>query len=110
MSAVTEHATHEHHPAHDHHVPSDNYFIKVALFLAVLTAVETSTYWWPSSLSSFATPTLLVLMAIKFWTIIRIFMHLKFDSPIFSVMFYIGLGLALFVYIVYLFTFQFFAR
>lgn len=108
MSAVTEHAAHEHHKAHDHHVPSDMYFIKVALVLAVFTAVETSTYWWPAS--SFTTPTLLLLMAVKFWIIIRIFMHLKFDSPLFSVMFYIGLGLALFVYIVYLFTFQFFAR
>lgn len=110
MSAVTEHAAHEHHKAHDHHVPSDSYFIKVALVLAVFTAVETSTYWWPDAASSFTTPTLLLLMAVKFWVIIRIFMHLKFDSPLFSAMFYIGLGLALFVYIVYLFTFQFFAR
>lgn len=113
MSAVTEHVDHEHHghstdEADPHHVPSDRYFIKVALFLAVLTAAETATYW--VDLGSIATPSLLLMMAIKFWVIIRIFMHLKFDSALFGLMFYIGLGLAIAVYCVYLFTFQFFAR
>jgi cytochrome c oxidase subunit 4 len=42
--------------------------------------------------------------------IILIFMHLKFDNKLFSILFYIGLGLALFVYGVALSTFQFFAR
>jgi cytochrome c oxidase subunit 4 len=35
-------------------------------------------------------------------------MHLKFDSKIFSFLFYTGLGLALFVYIAALATFKFF--
>ena len=48
-------------------------------------------------------------MTIKFFMIVSIFMHLKFDSKLFSVMFYIGLGLAMFVYMVFLSTFQFFA-
>jgi cytochrome c oxidase subunit 4 len=107
MSAVTEHADHE-ADAHDgHHTPSDRHFINVALFLAALTAAETATYW--VDLGSFATPALIIMMSIKFWIIIRVFMHLKYDSALFSVMFYIGLGLALFVYFVYLATFEFFA-
>ena len=36
-------------------------------------------------------------------------MHLKFDNRLFSVMFYMGLGLAIAVYIVALFTFKFFS-
>ena len=111
MSAVTEHvenhglATDEHDV---HHVPSDRYFIKVAVVLAVLTALETSTYW--IHLGGFATPLLLILMTIKFVMIVLIFMHLKFDNKLFSVLFYMGLGLAMLVYLVFLATFQFFAR
>jgi len=110
MSAVTEHAEHEHigHADHEPHIPTDRYFIKIALILAAFTAAETSTYWL--DFGSFATPLLLILMAIKFFMIILIFMHLKFDNKLFSLMFYIGLGLALFVYCVALSTFQFFAR
>ena len=117
MSAAVEHtdsATEANHDAHGHehghdgHVPKASYVIKIAIILAVVTALETSTYWWPESLSAAATPALLIMMAIKFFMIVSIFMHLKFDSKIFSFMFYTGLGLAVFVYLVFLFTFQFF--
>lgn len=120
MSAATDHSEHT-GETHDHaehgsgvvshgHELSDYYFIKVALVLAAVTALETSTYWWPDSLDPAATPALLIMMAIKFFMILLIFMHLKFDSKIFSLMFYIGLGLAVSVYCVFLSTFQFFAR
>ena len=108
MSTATEHAEHEHmgHAEHEPHIPTDRYFINVALWLALLTALETSTYW--IDLGSVATPALIIMMAIKFFMIILIFMHLKFDNKLFSLMFYIGLGLAIFVYCVALATFQFF--
>ena len=113
MSAVTEHSDHaderiEGAADDKHHVPSDRHFIKIALILALLTALETSTYW--IHLGSFATPLLLILMTIKFFMIILVFMHLKYDSKVFSTMFYIGLGLAVLVYSVFLSTFQFFDR
>ena len=76
--------------------------------LAVITALETSTYWWPHSVHALAMAVLLVLMTVKFFMILLWFMHLKWDSKLFSAMFYIGLGLALAVYIVALLTFQFF--
>ena len=115
MSAVTEHAEHADHADHGHghdepHIPSDMYFIKTALVLAFVTALETSTYWWPESMHSFATPSLLIMMTIKFFMILLVFMHLKFDNKLFSLMFYIGLVLAIGVYTVALLTFQFFAR
>jgi cytochrome c oxidase subunit 4 len=46
-------------------------------------------------------------MAVKFFTILYIFMHLKFDKPILTRIFYSGLLLALFVYIAMLATFRF---
>ena len=53
-------------------------------------------------------PVLLILMAIKFVSVVSVFMHLKFDNKIFSWCFYAGLILALAVYIATLATFQFF--
>ena len=117
MSAVTEHVEDQGHTAaanadahadSGHHTPTDGYFIKIAVVLALLTALETSTYW--IHIGGFATPLLLILMTIKFLMIVMIFMHLKFDNKLFSVLFYIGLGLAVLVYAVFLSTFQFFAR
>ena len=110
MSATTEHAEHAEHAAeaHEHHTPSDRYFIKIAIILAVVTALETSTYWWPKSLETVGVISLLIMMTIKFFMIVMVFMHLKFDSKIFSLMFYTGMVLAIGVYMVFLFTFQFF--
>ena len=108
MSTATEAPATEQHAAHEHHAPSDGYFIKTAIVLAIVTALETSTYWWPDSMKSYATASLLIMMTIKFFMILLIFMHLKWDSKLFSAMFYIGLGLAVSVYIVALLTFQFF--
>jgi cytochrome c oxidase subunit 4 len=53
-------------------------------------------------------PSLMIMMVVKFVMVVSYFMHLKFDSKIFSFLFYTGLGLALFVYIVALATFKFF--
>ena len=108
---VVEHGAHHGH-GHDEHVPQDSYFIRIALILAFVTALETSTYWWgdwfDGNLDRVVVPALLIMMAIKFVMIASIFMHLKFDNKIFSWMFYTGLGLAVFVYLVFLATFQFF--
>jgi cytochrome c oxidase subunit 4 len=46
-------------------------------------------------------------MAVKFFTILYIFMHLKFDKPILTRIFYTGLVLAMLVYIAMLTTFRF---
>ena len=53
-------------------------------------------------------PTLLVLMAMKFWLVVLFFMHLKFDAKIFGRLFWTGLLLALGVYAAALATFQVF--
>ena len=90
---------------HAEHKPN-SYYIRVALILAVLTAAETSTYW--IDLGALFMPALLIMMVIKFFMVVMLFMHLKFDNKLFGVLFYAGLFLAVFVYVVALATFRFF--
>ena len=85
---------------------SDAGYIKIALILAAITALEVSTYY--VDFGPLFMPSLLIMMVVKFVMVVSYFMHLKFDSRIFSFMFYTGLGLALFVYITALATFKFF--
>lgn len=90
---------------HDHGM-SDAGYIKIALILAAITALEVSTYY--VDFGPLFMPSLMIMMVVKFVMVVSYFMHLKFDSKIFSFLFYTGLGLALFVYIVALATFKFF--
>jgi cytochrome c oxidase subunit IV len=113
MSTSTHHVDDDHvhdaaHGAHDGHAEhkSDGYYIVVALILAAITALETSTYW--VDFGAVFMPLLLILMTIKFVMVVSLFMHLKFDNKIFSYLFYSGLLLALFVYLAALATFRFF--
>lgn len=88
------------------HGMTDAGYIKIALILAAITALEVSTYY--VDFGPLFMPSLMAMMVIKFVMVVSYFMHLKFDNKLFSVMFYVGLGLALFVYIVALATFKFF--
>ena len=111
MSTTTEHVEHAEAEAHGHdehssHKPT-RYYVNVALILAALTALETSTYW--IDFGPFFMPALLIMMAIKFVMVVSLFMHLKFDNKIFSWLFYSGLILAVLVYCAFLACFQFFS-
>ena len=55
-------------------------------------------------------PALLVMMVVKFAIVAGYFMHLKFDSSLFTRLFVSGLLLAIGVYTAALATFHFFAR
>jgi cytochrome c oxidase subunit 4 len=91
---------------HVHQGLTDRQYIAVALILAVITALEVSLTY--IDIGALFLPVLLILMVIKFFTVVLYFMHLKFDNRLFTVLFYMGLGLAVFVYTVALFTFHFF--
>jgi cytochrome c oxidase subunit 4 len=101
------------HDAHDAHAdehrhkePSDRQYIWIAIILAVLTALEIlSTEIGPQG--SLLVPMLLVLMFVKFWIVASFFMHLRFDSRLFSFLFYLGLGFAVVLYSAVLATFHF---
>lgn len=91
----------------EHHGLTDLQYVQVAAILAVITGLEVSLTY--IDIGAVFLPALLVLMVIKFFTVVLYFMHLKFDNRIFTVLFYMGLFLAVFVYVVALFTFQFFS-
>ena len=95
------------HDGHEH--PTDRKYVQIAVILAVLTAAEVATYPAEDVLGSALIPILMVLMTIKFWYVAAFFMHLKFDTRMFSWVFVAGISFALGVYIATLATFQFFA-
>ena len=103
-AAVSDEATHDEH--HDHGL-SDVGYIKIALILGVLTAVEVATYFWDFGILE--VPSLLILMVVKFQIVVSYFMHLKFDNRLFSLMFYIGMVLAVGCYCVALASMHFFS-
>ena len=108
MSTATEHHqghTESNEDAHEHGM-SDAGYIKVALVLAALTALEVSTYY--VDFGPLFMPTLMVLMVLKFFMVVSYFMHLKFDHGLFGFMFYAGLFLAVTCYVAMLATFKFF--
>ena len=107
MTAL-EHTEHiEEGGPHSGHVHKPNsFYIKVAAALGLVTGVEVGLYYL--DLGKLYLPLLLILMALKFGTVVSLFMHLRFDNKIFSWLFYSGLFLAVFVYAVALLTFRFF--
>ena len=86
---------------------SDKQYVIVALVLAGITALEVTLSY--VDIGAWFLPLLLILMVIKFFAVVMYFMHLKFDNRIFSVLFYMGLFLAVGVYIAALMTFHFFS-
>lgn len=91
---------------HKHH--TDMFYVRIAVVLAILTALETSTYW--VDFGPFFLPALLTMMSIKFVMVVLFFMHLRFDSKWFNMVFWVGIGLAVTVYSAALATFHFFER
>lgn len=87
---------------------SDLQFIYLAIGLAVITAAEVAASY--IDLGPVFIPLLIVLMLIKFFCVVLFFMHLHFDNRWFSILFYMGMVLAVGVYVVTMFTFQFFVK
>jgi cytochrome c oxidase subunit 4 len=100
----------------EHDYPADKKYWIIALVLAAITLLEVTTYWpledaWNEGFGlgiDLLVPSLLLMMAIKFWTVTWFFMHLRFDSRLLTMVFYFGLALAVAVYIATLATFEFF--
>ena len=107
MSSAIE-AEHEIEPAGDHgdhgaH-PSEAKYIKIALILGAVTAVEVALYYWSFSNEAANNAVLMVLAAVKFVIVAAYFMHLKFDNKILRRLFITGFVLASFCYVAYLLT------
>jgi cytochrome c oxidase subunit IV len=96
-----------HHEAHQKTHPSDWTYIKVALLLGALTALEVSTYYLDDPSTTFLVAVLFPLMIIKFGIVVAYFMHLRYDNPLFRRVFVFGLVLAVVVYLIAMTTLQF---
>ena len=113
-TATSEHsepavdAADERHDDEGHAHPSDWAYVKIAVVLASITAVEVFTYFrtvldW----GAFLVPSLIFMMIVKFYLVTTWFMHLRFDSKLFGRLFSAGLTLAVGVYVATLAAFEF---
>ncbi len=76
---------------------SPKFYVMIGIILAILTAMEIAAFYIPIASHTLEVSILLVLSAIKFVLVVGYFMHLKFDSNIFSLVFVAGLVLAVFM-------------
>ena len=94
-------------PADQHHASHPNWksYVIIGAALTIITAIEVAIFYIPQ-LASVLVPTLLILSAGKFVTVVLFYMHLKFDSPIFSRVFFAPLLLASLVVIALIMLFH----
>ena len=76
----------------DHHPQAPTYIV-VAIILTILTAFEIGVFYAPS-LQVILVPLLIILAILKFILVAAFYMHLHFDSRVFSALFIFPLGLA----------------
>ena len=104
---TAQHADHDHsldgHPQHLH--PNDRKYVKIAIILAIITAAEVAIYYVEMD-DRLLIALLMPMMIAKFAIVAGYFMHLKFDSPLFTKLFVSGLAFAVAVYTVMFVTFQ----
>jgi len=86
---VEEHGVDAAHTGH----PTPSTYFKVAMVLSVLTAIEVGIFYI-TQLSYGIIPILAVLSIGKFALVVMYYMHLKFDSKIFTGMFFFGMMVA----------------
>src|SRR5215212_4593325 len=93
MSAPTTAAA-----GHGHHDDSHNFskfqiYVQIAMLLAIITGIEVTCVFLPFTKWILVTA-LVVLSAVKFLFVIFYFMHLRWDKPFCTILFFIGLVLA----------------
>lgn len=91
MSAHPPSASAGHHDDHD--VSKFQIYVQIALLLAVITGIEIVAVYLPFAKWILVT-SLVVLSVIKFMYVIFYFMHLRWDKPFCTILFFIGLTLA----------------
>ena len=88
-------------PAH----PTWKFYVTIGLVLTVITAAEVAVFYIPA-LRPVLVPLLLVLSTGKFALVVMFYMHLRFDSRIFSAVFVAPLMLAVFVVVALIILFH----
>ena len=95
MSASPAAVSHDHgHHGHgDHDVSKYQIYVQIAMLLAVITGIEIAIVYIPWAKWIIVT-SLVVLSAVKFLFVIFYFMHLRWDKPFCTILFFIGLSIA----------------
>jgi cytochrome c oxidase subunit IV len=101
MATATEAHGTEH--AEDHH-PTPTQYVQIAVVLAVLTALEVAASF--IDIGPAFLPTLIGLMLIKFVLVAGWFMHLKYDTRLYTRFLVTGLVLAVSLYSIVLVLFS----
>ena len=114
---MTDTLTHDEHHDGGHHDADDHgghwtdlQYVKLAIALAIVTAIEVALSYMVDDLGKAFLPLLLILMLVKFFAVVLFFMHLRFDSKVLTRVFYAGLLLAVAVYVIALMTFRIFGN
>jgi len=81
------------HGATEHGHPGAKEYLGIAIVLTVITAIEVAVFYIPS-MHSMMVPILLTLSALKFAMVAMWYMHLKFDSRLFSWLFVVPMIIA----------------
>ncbi len=92
MSDFT-HAAGEEVRSLEHRHPGAREYLGIATALTVLTAVEVAVYY-VRAMRPVLVPALLALSGCKFSLVVLFYMHLKFDSRVFSWLFLVPLSVA----------------
>lgn len=92
--------------AHDSH-PSTKEYVRIAIFLAVLTAIEVALFYVDEAVDmrGWDGPLLVTLSGIKFIVVVGWFMHLRFEKPLLTRFFSVGFAAAMSLYGIVLLTF-----
>jgi cytochrome c oxidase subunit IV len=77
--------------AHEEHPDRTRTYVAIFVVLFVFTALEVAVTYFPEIPQA---PTLITLAAVKFTLIAGFYMHLRYDSRVFSAFFMLGLILA----------------
>lgn len=91
MSSETREIVHDQH-SHPVHGTRTYWIIGAVLF--VVTAFEIIAYYQEDRLGASAAPMIMALSAAKFVLVVMFFMHLKYDSKVFTGIFLFPLALA----------------
>ena len=103
-AAIAEHDDHHDEDHIDH--PTQGQYWLIALILAIVTAVEIAVPSIDALDGPVGVSLLFILGGIKFGMVVALFMHLKFEKPLYKMLFLIGLAGAIAMFIVVLLTFR----
>ena len=83
--------------------PKPVQYVKIALVLGVLTAIEVALYYTEDIVGVFTDPLLIILAVGKFVIVVGWFMHLRFEDSLINKFFTGGMILALILFAIVMF-------